>query len=83
MPRLLFVGFGDSALEMELLVWAKTENFFTLKTELHVQIKSAFDSAGIEIPFPHRTIYTGSVTEPFPVRLIGDSGGGSPAINEY
>ena len=27
---------------------------------------------GIEIPFPHRTLYTGSVTDPLPIRLVGD-----------
>ena len=26
---------------------------------------------GIEIPFPHRTLYTGSVTKPFPIQLVG------------
>ena len=71
-PRIVFSGFGDSALELELWVWAATENFFTLKTELQVEIKGAFDAAGIEIPFPHRSLYAGSVSEPFPVRLVPD-----------
>jgi small-conductance mechanosensitive channel len=73
-PRLFFSGFGDSALELEFWVWTKTENFFQLRTELQMEIKSAFDGAGIEIPFPHRTLYTGSVTEPFPVRIVGATG---------
>jgi small-conductance mechanosensitive channel len=35
-------------------------------------IKERFDAEGIEIPFPHRTTYTGSVTDPFPVRVVED-----------
>lgn len=69
-PFLFFVGFGDSALDMEFRVWAKTENFRTLRSGLQIEVKEAFDEAGIEIPFPHRTLYTGSVTEPFPVRMV-------------
>jgi small-conductance mechanosensitive channel len=71
-PRIVFTGFGDSSLDLELWVWAATENFFTLKTELQVDIKRAFDAAAIEIPFPHRSLYSGSVSEPFPVRLVPD-----------
>jgi small-conductance mechanosensitive channel len=79
-PRLMFMGFGDSALELELWVWATTDNFFNLKTELQIEVKQAFDEAGIEIPFPHRTLYTGSVTDPFPVRLVDSRppGGSDP-----
>jgi len=30
---------------------------FTVRSELITSIKKAFDEAGIEIPFPHRTLY--------------------------
>ena len=32
-------------------------------------IKNRFDAEGIEIPFPHHTIYTGEATEPFPLKI--------------
>jgi len=38
---------------------------------VRAEIKEAFDKNAIEIPFPHRSLYTGSVTEPFPVRMVG------------
>jgi small-conductance mechanosensitive channel len=82
-PRLIFQGFGDSALELELWVWTKTDNFFNFKTELQIQIKEAFDEAGIEIPFPHRTLYTGSVTDPFPVRVVSSPDDGSGGGGEW
>jgi small-conductance mechanosensitive channel len=53
-------------------VWAKRENFLVLRNTMQEEIKRAFDEHGIEIPFPHRTLYTGSVTEPFPVRMVND-----------
>ena len=67
-PLVLFQGYGDSALNHEFRVWAKTENFLDLRNSISVEIKEAFDEHDIEIPFPHRTIYTGSEPEPFLVR---------------
>jgi small-conductance mechanosensitive channel len=69
-PLFIFQGFGDSALNMQFSVWAKRENFLELRNTIHQEIKAAFDGSGIEIPFPHRTLYAGSVTEPFPVRVV-------------
>jgi small-conductance mechanosensitive channel len=74
-PRMIFVAFGDSALELELHAWATTENVFQLRTDLQMEIKAALDASGIEIPFPHRTLYAGSVTEPFPVRVVEPASG--------
>ena len=69
-PLYIFQGFGDSALNMQFSVWAKRENFLDLKNTIHEEIKAAFDAAGIEIPFPHRSLYVGSASEPFPVRIV-------------
>jgi len=70
-PLFIYKGYGDSALELQFSVWAKRENFLPLRNSIHEEIKVAFDENGVEIPFPHRTLYTGSVTEPFPVRVVG------------
>jgi small-conductance mechanosensitive channel len=74
-PMFLFKGYGDSALEFQFSVWTVQENFYALRTELYLQVKRVFDEAGIEIPFPHRTLYTGSVTEPLPVRILDERTG--------
>ncbi len=72
-PLFIFTGFGDSSLDIQFSIWAKRENFLDLRNSMQEQIKHAFDAEGIEIPFPHRTIYTGEVTRPFPIRLSSDS----------
>ncbi|MCW9013137.1 MAG: mechanosensitive ion channel family protein [Gammaproteobacteria bacterium] len=69
-PLYIFQGFGDSSLDIQYSVWAKRENFLELKNSIHEEIKNAFDEQDIEIPFPHRTIYTGSATDPFPVTSV-------------
>lgn len=69
-PLYMFLRFGESSLDLQFSVWAKRESFLTVRTTLQEQIKAAFDAAGIEIPFPHRTLYTGATTEPFPVRQV-------------
>lgn len=69
-PRFIFERYGDSALEFQFSVWARRENYLEMRTTIQIEIKEAFDAHGIEIPFPHRTIYAGSATEPMPVRMV-------------
>jgi len=69
-PQFFYDGYGDSALVFRFCVWTTKESFASLRNELRIQIKNALDREGIEIPFPHLSVYTGSATEPFPVRLV-------------
>lgn len=69
-PLFIFTGFGDSSLDIQFSVWAKRESFLPLRNSITAEIKAAFDAAGIEIPFPHRSLYTGEVTRPFPITII-------------
>jgi len=73
-PMVLFDGYGESSLNFSFRVWATRENWLELKNTIHEEVKERFDEEGIEIPFPHRTLYTGSVTEPFPVRVERENG---------
>ncbi|MFC1508886.1 mechanosensitive ion channel family protein [Candidatus Omnitrophota bacterium] len=72
LPLFIFVGYGDSSLDMKFCVWTLKANYLTLVNSLKQEIKDEFDEQGIEIPFPHRTIYTGRITEPFPVKIINE-----------
>jgi small-conductance mechanosensitive channel len=69
-PLFIFQGFSDSAIKIQFSVWVLKENYLPLKNSIQEEIKQAFDAAGIEIPFPHRTLYTGSITDPFPVQVV-------------
>jgi small-conductance mechanosensitive channel len=77
-PLFIFLGYGDSALEVQFSVWGKRENYLALRNAILEEIKVAFDAAGIEIPFPHRSLYTGSITDPFPVRIVEATGPPAP-----
>ncbi len=71
-PTVFFDGYGDSSLDLRLAIWTVRENFFTLKNTILEEIKARFDAEGIEIPFPHRSLYAGEATDPFPIRLVSD-----------
>jgi small-conductance mechanosensitive channel len=72
-PLFIFTGYGDSALQMQFSVWAARENWLEMRNRIYLEIKAAFDEHGIEIPFPHRSLYAGSMTEPIPVRITQES----------
>jgi small-conductance mechanosensitive channel len=72
-PLFILTGFGSSSVDIQFSVWSKRENFLTLKNEMYQNIKKAFDEQGIEIPFPHISLYSGSQSKPFDVALNADS----------
>lgn len=74
-PIYVFLNYGDSALNIQFSVWATKANFLEMKNSMYEQVKEAFDRENIEIPFPHRTLYTGAVTTPFPVEMHEPKGG--------
>ncbi|MDO6719778.1 mechanosensitive ion channel family protein [Psychrosphaera sp. 1_MG-2023] len=66
-PLFILTGFGSSSVDIQFSVWAKRENFLALKNTMYQEIKKTFDEQGIEIPFPHLSLYAGSETKPFDV----------------
>lgn len=71
-PLIIFKGFGDSALEFLFGPWFAKADYVALRNSLLTEIKKRFDQEGIEIPFPHRTLYAGEATRPFPVHIVAD-----------
>jgi small-conductance mechanosensitive channel len=71
-PLWILQGFGESGINVLLGVWFQKQDFLNLKNSLLQEIKERFEREHIEIPFPHRTLYTGSITAPLPIRIVQD-----------
>lgn len=76
---------GDSAVTIRCRVKCEPLQQWRVRREFLRRIKLAFDERGIEIPFPHLTVYAGQdkagSAPPWSVRLrhVDDVGSGSPA----
>ena len=68
-PVVVFTGFGASSQDILMGVWAMKEDFLAVRNGITYGIKKAFDQHGIEIPFPHLSIYAGEATAPIPMRI--------------
>ncbi len=68
-PLLIMQGFGDSSINIQFSVWASRSHYLDVRNGLQERVKEAFDREGIEIPFPHRTLYTGKNTSPMPIQI--------------
>ncbi|MBN2564166.1 MAG: mechanosensitive ion channel family protein, partial [Candidatus Eisenbacteria bacterium] len=51
--------FGDSAVVIRVRFTTLPIQQWTVAREFRRRVKNAFDARGIEIPFPHRTVYLG------------------------
>ena len=67
--QVFFDQFGSSSIDLILALWTAREDFRSLKNSIPLQIKERFDQEGIEIPFPHLSIYAGSASGPLPVAI--------------
>ncbi len=48
---------GDSALEFTVRVWTDAADYWTVYFDLLEQVKTAFDTKGIEIPYPQMDVH--------------------------
>ena len=71
-PLVIFSGFGNSSIDLNFAVWTHKDNFLKVKNTIHEEVKERFDAEGIEIPFPHLSLYSGLATEPFPIKIVGE-----------
>lgn len=61
--------FADSAVILKVKISTKAGQQWGISREFRRRVKKAFEAHNIEIPFPHLSLYAGSVTKPMPVEL--------------
>ena len=74
-PTIAVSELADSSVNFVVRPWVKKEDYWPVKFDLTRKIKETFDANGIEIPFPHRSLYAGSVSEPLPIKIVDSTGG--------
>jgi moderate conductance mechanosensitive channel len=62
--------FGDSSVVIKGRIKTKPIRQWATGREFLRRVKIAFDEKGIEIPFPHRTLYFGGASPPIDLRLL-------------
>ena len=79
-PLLILNGWQEGAVQLQLSVWARTENFLPLRNGIQTAVQEGLAAAGLSIAAAPRTLRTGSPDAAFPVRLVTDrttTGGGA------
>lgn len=66
-PVIVYKSFGSSGIDIMFGIWAERANFLKVKNQVFQEINRVFDVEGIEIPFPHISLYAGEATKPIPV----------------
>lgn len=69
-PFVLVTGFGPSSVDLQFSFWVPSKKVREGRSSMMVDVKKVLDREGIEIPFPHTSIYAGSHSEPFRVQLL-------------
>ncbi|MEE9550437.1 MAG: mechanosensitive ion channel family protein [Candidatus Binatia bacterium] len=70
-------SFGESEVTIKARLKTRPIQQWSVGREYRRRLKKAFDAAGIEIPFPHRTLYMGEASPPF--HLMINEGANRPA----
>ncbi|MGR3465911.1 mechanosensitive ion channel family protein [Limimaricola sp.] len=56
-PFIQVSNLGDFSVDFTVRVWCKNDDAWGFKTDGTRKVKEALDAAGVEIPFPTRTVY--------------------------
>lgn len=65
--------FADSAVNIKVRIKTLPIRQWEVGRQFRRRLKKAFDEEGIEIPFPHRSIYFGEASNPFLTRMVQDA----------
>lgn len=74
-PLVMSKSFGSSGIDILFGVWFEKSNYGKVRDALFQGITETFAKEGIEIPYPHVSLYTGEITKPFPMKIINQEEG--------
>ena len=66
-------SFGDSAVVVKVRLKTVPSKQWQVGRAMNRRIKKRFDEEGIEIPFPHQSLYFGEASMPFKLQLEGST----------
>jgi small-conductance mechanosensitive channel len=66
--------FAESQVTIKARIKTRPLEQWTVGREYRRRLKKALDAAGIEIPFPHRSLYIGEASKPLEVLVRGGAG---------
>jgi small conductance mechanosensitive channel len=61
-PQIAVAELADSSVNFVVRPWVKKDDYWGVKFDVTEKVKKAFDEAGIEIPFPQRSVHMVSET---------------------
>ncbi|MFZ5876112.1 MAG: mechanosensitive ion channel family protein [Nitrospirota bacterium] len=67
--------FAESSVVIKARMKTRPIEQWNVEREYRRRLKKAFDAEGIEIPFPHQSLYMGSASTPFRVEVLAPSAG--------
>lgn len=75
-------NWADSAVVLRARIKVVALEQWGVRREYLRRLKRAFDEEGIEIPFPHLTVYAGTdpAAVPLPLKVVGSESGGKLAV---
>ncbi len=66
-PHALFIGFGESSINIELRGWiSEVDGMDQIRSELYQEIDQKFRSSNIQVPFPQQDLYVQMAQELVP-----------------
>lgn len=67
-------NFGESSVTIKCIIKTQPLKQWDVGRELRRRIKNTFDQKGIEIPFPHVSVYFGEQSKPFALNINRENG---------
>ncbi|PKG33951.1 MAG: mechanosensitive ion channel protein MscS [Methanoregula sp.] len=77
-PSVYVDELGDNAVIIMVRIWAPSREWWSVRTEMLLKIKTALEKEGMSIPFPQRTLWIKETPQPAPAPPPGQEGAENP-----